>query len=239
MDFKEKLFQQAQSINIDLSDMQLKLFEVYYYELIEKNKVMNLTAITDEDEVIVKHFIDSLLLYDEKYFSGIKTFCDVGTGAGFPGLPIKIYKDKMTVLLMDSLAKRLKFLDELINKLDLKNIDTCHIRAEDAGNDDRHRGNYGIVTARAVAQLSVLSEYCLPLVQIGGFFIAMKAKKIDVEITEAKKAISILGGKIIDIKKIILPQINDERTIVFIQKVKDTPCSFPRRNGLLNKRPIK
>lgn len=216
---------------------QLEQFEKYYELLIETNKVMNLTAITDPKEVVVKHFIDSLLAYNEEDFKN-KLLADVGTGAGFPGIPLKIYCPELKVVLIDSLGKRLKFLQKVIDVLGLENIICEHSRAEDAGKNSKHREKYDIVTARAVARLSVLSEYCLPLVKKNGMFIALKGSKYQDEIAEGKKAVAILGGKLISADEVKLPDLSDGRAIVKIRKVKNTPAVYPRKAGTPEKQPL-
>ena len=235
--FKEYLTDGAQKAKILLPEDKTAQLEHFYKMLIEKNKVMNLTAITDAKEIALKHMIDSLLLYDPKVFSGAK-ICDVGTGAGFPGMPLKIYDDSLKVTLMDSLAKRLKFLDEVIASLALKDISTCHVRAEDAGRANEHREFYDIVCARAVASLPVLAEYCLPLVAVGGLFLAMKASKYQDEIQTAQRAIGILGGKIEQVKKVQLPDLPDERFILYVRKERCTPKKYPRKAGTAEKSPL-
>ena len=210
---------------------------MYFDLLIETNKVMNLTAITEPEEVAVKHIIDSLLAFDEKIFPG-KLLADVGTGAGFPGIPLKIYCPELKVVLLDSLAKRLKFLEAVIEQLALQDISCVHLRAEDAGQNKDHREKYDLVTARAVARLSVLSEYCLPLVKVGGYFIAMKGSKFKEEISEGLTAVGILGGEIISAEEVKLPGLDDGRSIIRIRKIKKTPVKYPRKAGLPEKQPL-
>ena len=208
MTFLEALISKGKEAGLEFTEKQLEQFSLYFDLLIETNKVMNLTAITEPEEVAVKHIIDSLLAYDEKIFPG-KLLADVGTGAGFPGIPLKIYCPELKVVLLDSLAKRLKFLEAVIEKLGLKDISCVHLRAEDAGQNKNHREKYDLVTARAVARLSVLSEYCLPLVKVGGYFIAMKGSKFKEEIFEGNTAVGILGGKIISAEEVKLPGLAD------------------------------
>lgn len=227
----------GEAAGLSFTSLQLEQFEKYYEMLIETNKVMNLTAITEPEEVVVKHFIDSLLAYDEKLFKN-QVLADVGTGAGFPGIPLKIYCPQLKVVLIDSLGKRLKFLQGVIDALGLQDITCEHLRAEDAGKNPRHREKYNIVTARAVARLSVLSEYCLPLVKKNGMFIALKGSKYQDEIQEAQKAVSILGGKLISAEEVRLPDLNDGRAIVKILKVKNTPGMYPRKAGTPEKQPL-
>ena len=218
-------------------------FRKYAEMLKEKNKVMNLTAITDDEGIAMKHFIDSLTIagYVDKEQKRIKnkklTLIDVGTGAGFPGIPLKINKRDLDLTLLDSLAKRLNFLKEVADELSLEDVKFVHARAEDAGRDDKYRENFEIATARAVANLPTLCEYCLPFVKVGGCFIAMKGK-MEEELANANKAIELLGGKIEECKEFTLPGTDMERTIVIIRKIKKTPSRFPRQAGKPSKDPI-
>ncbi|MHC1714593.1 MAG: 16S rRNA (guanine(527)-N(7))-methyltransferase RsmG [Acidaminococcaceae bacterium] len=237
MTFLEALVSKGKEAGLEFTEKQLEQFSLYFDLLIETNKVMNLTAITEPEEVAVKHIIDSLLAYDEKIFPG-KLLADVGTGAGFPGIPLKIYCPELKVVLLDSLAKRLKFLEAVIEKLGLKDISCVHLRAEDAGQNKDHREKYDLVTARAVARLSVLSEYCLPLVKVGGYFIAMKGSKFKEEISEGHTAVGILGGEIISAEEVKLPGLDDGRAIIRIRKIKKTPVKYPRKAGLPEKQPL-
>lgn len=237
MTFLEALISKGKEAGLSFSEKQLEQFSLYFDLLIETNKVMNLTAITEPEEVAVKHIIDSLLAYDEKVFPG-KLLGDVGTGAGFPGIPLKIYCPELKVVLLDSLAKRLKFLDNVIETLGLKDITCVHLRAEDAGQNKDHREKYDLVTARAVARLSVLSEYCLPLVKQGGYFIAMKGSKFVEEIAEGRTAVGILGGEIISAEEVKLPGLDDGRAIIRIRKIKKTPVKYPRKAGVPEKQPL-
>lgn len=237
MTFLEALISKGKEAGLSFSEKQLEQFSLYFDLLIETNKVMNLTAITEPEEVAVKHIIDSLLAYDEKVFPG-KLLADVGTGAGFPGIPLKIYCPELKVVLLDSLAKRLKFLDNVIETLGLKDITCVHLRAEDAGQNKDHREKYDLVTARAVARLSVLSEYCLPLVKQWGYFIAMKGSKFVEEIAEGRTAVGILGGEIISAEEVKLPGLDDGRAIIRIRKIKKTPVKYPRKAGVPEKQPL-
>lgn len=236
MSFAEILAQRGLQAGLTFTPQQLQQFTKYYELLIETNKVMNLTAITEPEDVAVKHMIDSLLAYDEN-MSG-KTLADVGTGAGFPGVPLKIYCPSLQVTLIDSLGKRLKFLQQVIDNLGLENIVCEHLRAEDAGRNKKHREHYDFVTARAVARLSVLSEYCLPLVKKGGQFVALKGSKFAEEIAEGNTAVKILGGKIISSEPVKLPGLDDGRAIIRITKVKTTPATYPRKAGTPEKQPL-
>ena len=234
--FAEILAQRGAEAGLTFTEQQLQQFTQYYELLVETNKVMNLTAITEPEEVAVKHMIDSLLAYDED-MSG-KTLADVGTGAGFPGVPLKIYCPELRVTLIDSLGKRLKFLQQVIDTLGLKYIRCEHLRAEDAGKSSKHREKYDLVTARAVARLSVLAEYCLPLVKKGGRFIALKGSKYAEEIEEGTAAVQILGGKILSAEPVKLPGLDDGRAIIKIGKIKTTPAQYPRKAGTPEKQPL-
>lgn len=226
-------------LNLEISENQKKQFEEYYELLIKKNKVMNLTAITDLDEVMIKHFLDSLLLSSVTDMNKYETVIDVGTGAGFPGIPLKIMFPHLKVTLLDSLKKRLLFLDEVIHELELDNISTIHGRAEDYGKDKEYREKYDLCVSRAVANLSSLSEYCIPFVKLSGKFISYKSKLSDKEINEAGKAIDLLGGNINNKTIVSLPCSDIKRTFVTIEKKKNTPSNFPRKAGVPSKKPIK
>lgn len=236
MTFAEILKNRGAEAGLSFTEKQLEQFTQYYELLVETNKVMNLTAITEPEDVAVKHMIDSLLAYDGAMVG--KTLADVGTGAGFPGVPLKIYCPTLKVTLIDSLSKRLKFLQNVIDKLGLKEITCEHLRAEDAGNNKKHREHYDFVTARAVARLSVLSEYCLPLVKKGGQFIALKGSKFAEEINDSTDAIKILGGKILSSEPVKLPGLDDGRAIIKINKIKATPALYPRKAGTPDKQPL-
>ena len=236
MTFAEILSSKGREAGLEFTALQLEQFTRYYELLVETNKVMNLTALTEPEDVAVKHMVDSLLAYDAS-FSG-KTLADVGTGAGFPGVPLKIFCPSLKVVLIDSLGKRLKFLDTVIAELGLKDIKTMHLRAEDAGHNKELREHFDIVTARAVARLSVLSEYCLPLVKKGGMFIALKGSKYAEEIKEGEAAVKILGGKLLSAEPVKLPGLDDGRAVVKIAKLKSTPNQYPRKAGTPDKQPL-
>ena len=222
-----------------LTDVQMAQFEQYYDRLIEKNKVMNLTAITEREDVILKHFIDSLALarYVKLWEKEYKII-DVGTGAGFPGIPLKISFPNLQVTLFDSLNKRIKFLQEMIDTLKLKEITAVHGRAEEGARDKNMREKYDFAVSRAVANMAVLSEYCIPFVKVGGYFIPYKTGTVEEEITQGKKAIQILGGKIEKIEKLMLPDSDISRSFVFIKKEKQTPKAYPRKAGTASKQPL-
>jgi 16S rRNA (guanine527-N7)-methyltransferase len=223
---------------ISLSENQLGQFEAYYETLVEWNEKMNLTAITNKEDVFLKHFYDSITA--SFYFDFTKPFhlCDVGAGAGFPSIPLKIAFPHIQVTIVDSLNKRISFLQHLATTLKLENVQFVHDRAETFGVNPIHREAYDVVTARAVARMSVLSELCLPLVKIGGHFIAMKALNAKDELEVGQKAITTLGGKVENIHTFTLPIEESERTILVIKKEKQTPKKYPRKPGVPGKTPI-
>lgn len=227
-----------EQLRIFLNEKQIQQFIEYYEILVEWNKVMNLTAITDYEEVIAKHFLDSLALVKVCDLSGKKKVIDIGTGAGFPGIPLKIVFPELEIVLLDSLNKRIKFLNEVIEKLGLKNIRTIHGRAEDFAKQKEYRESFDLCVSRAVANLSTLSEYCLPYVKIEGNFIPYKSGKIDEEISQGEKAIKILGGKISQIDKFQLIDTDMERSFVVIKKEKNSPKKYPRKAGMPSKEPL-
>ena len=233
-------------INIDLNDTQQEQFVRYYELLVEWNSFMNLTAITKEKDVLIKHFIDSvsLVLFEDVDFekkvinTDITSVIDIGTGAGFPGIPLKIVFPQLKVTLLDSLNKRIKFLNTVIEELQLKNIVAIHGRAEDLAMKDDYREKYDICVSRAVANLATLSEYCLPFVRINKYFVPFKSQKLDEEVINAKKCISVMGGKYINKFKFVLPETEEERTFAYIKKIKNTPKKFPRGGNKPVKEPI-
>ena len=228
-----------ESINVELSDKQIEQLDKYYEILVEWNSFMNLTGITEYEEVMLKHYLDSLVLKLPIDGGNLNIkLIDVGTGAGFPGLPLKIAYPDTEVVLFASLNKRIKFLDEVIAQLGLKGISTVHGRAEDGGKSKELREQFDVSVSRAVADLSVLSEYNLPFVKVGGYFVAYKSGEIDEELEKSKKAILILGGQIEKVDKFKLPETDIERSLVYIKKVKNTPKKFPRKAGLPAKEPI-
>lgn len=223
---------------IELSDMQMKQFHDYFKMLVEWNEKMNLTAITDEKEVYLKHFYDSISATFYVDFTNFETICDVGAGAGFPSIPIKICYPHLKVSIVDSLKKRMTFLDALAEKLRLSDVHFYHDRAETFGQNKAHREKYDLVTARAVARMSVLSELCMPLVKKDGSFLVMKAAQAEQELQTAEKAIKLFGGKVVDHFSFLLPVEESERNIYVINKTKETPNKYPRKPGTPNKLPI-
>ena len=236
-EFKKVLYEKTKQIGIELTEEQLEKFYLYMNILLKKKKKINLTAITNEKEIILKHFVDSLTI--NKYIEDSKSLIDVGTGAGFPGIPIKILRQDLKITLLDSLNKRINFLNEVIEKLELKNIECIHGRAEEFGKNKNYREKYDISTSRAVANMSTLSEYLIPFVKIGGKVLAMKGDKAEEELEEAKKAIKLLGGKVENIDNFYLPNSDIKRSIIIIKKIEKTEMKFPRKPGMPAKEPIK
>ena len=235
-EFSKLISSYGKEISIEFSNIQIERFYKYMNLLIEWNEKINLTAITEPKEIIIKHFIDSLTVL--KDIKGKNTLVDVGTGAGFPGIPLKIMDEEIKITLLDSLNKRINFLNEVIKQLDLKNIETIHSRVEEAGKNKKYRERFDIATARAVANLATLSEYMLPLVKVSGKSICMKGSEVSEELQNRKKAISILGGEIENIDNFQLPKSDMMRNIVIIKKVKNTPNKYPRKPGTPSKEPI-
>lgn len=227
-------------LDIELSENQINQFIDYYDLLIEWNSFMNLTAITDWEDVVLKHFIDSLSLINafEDLTDVSYSILDIGTGAGFPGIPLKIAFPNLSITLVDSLGKRVKFLNEVINRLSLNDIRAFHGRAEDFAHDEAFRESFDIVVSRAVTNMTVLSEYCLPYVKVNGCFVSYKSEKIKDEYNEAKKAINILGGKYLLEKEFNLPDSDIYRNLFVIKKNSSTPKKFPRKAGLPSKEPL-
>lgn len=225
-------------LEVHLDDHQISQFVTYYELLVEWNRFMNLTAITEFNEVCTKHFIDSISLCSAIDCNKDYSVIDVGTGAGFPGIPLKIAFPSLKITLLDSLGKRVNFLNEVIVQLGLENIEAIHGRAEDYAKPDLLREKYDLCVSRAVANLSTLSEYCLPYVKPDGFFISYKSEKIVKEINLAENAIDILGGEVYDQKEFMLPFSNIYRNLFMIKKVKNTPKKYPRKAGLPSRQPL-
>lgn len=232
----DKFIEEVNKISIPLSKHQLEQFRIYYEMLVEKNKVMNLTGITEWDEVLEKHFLDSISLIRAIDLNQKLTVMDMGTGAGFPGIPLKIAFPNLKVTLADSLNKRVLFLQEVIDALKLEDIEAIHGRAEDLARDKKYREQYDLSVSRAVANLSTLSEYCLPFVKIGGQFISYKSGEVEEEVASSKSAIFLLGGKI---KDIVMFELGESgRSFIVIDKVKGTPMTYPRKAGTPSKKPL-
>ena len=235
-EFEEIFNTYLNELEIYLERENIEQFYNYMKLLLEWNEKINLTAITDPKEVIIKHFIDSLTI--SKYIPQETTLVDMGTGAGFPGIPLKIYRKDVKITLVDSLNKRIKFLDEVIKKLNLEGIETIHARAEEFGKNPRYREKFDIATSRAVANLATLSEYLVPLVKVSGKCICMKGPDIEEEIQNGKKAIKILGGNISKTDSFELPNTDIKRTVLILDKVEKTPLKYPRKPGMPAKEPI-
>lgn len=238
MQFREVLVKAASEYSLSLTEEQLTYFTQYFQMLIEWNEKINLTAITDPTEVAVKHMIDSLSCYEEIIFKNSARVIDVGTGAGFPGLPLKIYRPDLKLTLFDSLNKRVTFLKAVVEQLGIEDVVFVHSRAEDGGKNKLFREKYDIVVSRAVARLNLLSEWCLPFLALDGFFIALKGAQYSEEIKASKNALRMLGGEIDQIKDVKLPGLDDVRAIIYIRKVKSTPALYPRRPGAVEKNPL-
>lgn len=235
----ERLLNDAMSVmGIGIDKNQTERFFKYKNLLLEWNEKMNLTAITDEREIILKHFADSVSILRFADFRG-KSVVDVGTGAGFPGIPLKIIFPDIKLLLLDSLNKRVNFLKNTVSELGFENVQCVHLRAEEGGQNTLFRENFDFCVSRAVANLSVLAEYCLPFVKIGGMFISLKGPDVGDEITDAKKAVKILGGEFLKVEKVDIPFTDITHTVIMIKKLRQTPVQYPRKAGKINKSPIK
>ena len=238
MDKRAYIRDEFSKIQIELSEKQAEQFEQYYEMLIAKNEVMNLTAITEFEEVVQKHFIDSVMIKEVRELGDNEKWIDVGTGAGFPGIPLKIVYPQLQVTLLDSLNKRINFLNEVISALGLTGVETIHGRAEDYAKPGKCREKYDLCVSRAVANLSTLSEYCLPFVKVGGKFISYKSEKITEEMNTAQHAVKILGGKMDGQVEFTLPDSDIYRNLFIITKQKSTPAKYPRKAGLPSKEPL-
>lgn len=228
----------CESLGITLSDRQIEQFLIYYEYLTEKNRVMNLTGITEFSEVMVKHFLDSLAVVKVSDLNVTEKILDLGTGAGFPGIPLKIAFPNPEFLLLDSLNKRIRFLQELIEKCRLEKISAIHGRAEELAKNKDYRENFDLCVSRAVANLSSLSEYCLPYVKVGGDFVSYKSGNIDIELKEAERAVKLLGGVVEKVEKFQLPGSEIDRSLIVIHKVRETPGKYPRKSGTPSKEPL-
>lgn len=235
--WKNDLIEECKELKLEINEKMQEQFYTYMELLIKWNENVNLTAITEPKEVLQKHFIDSLTIL--AYIDENSSIIDVGTGAGFPGIPVKIVKKNIKVTLLDALNKRLNFLNDVIDNLQLSNIETIHSRAEEAGKNKDLREKFDIATSRAVAPLNILVEYLLPFVKVGGKCLCMKGSNIEEEINNSKNAIKILGGKIEKVEEFNLPNSDIKRTIIVIKKMSETPIKYPRKPGTPSKEPIK
>lgn len=236
--FKEEMHQAAGIYGLSLTEKQLEQFERYYELLVEWNQKMNLTAITEPREVAVKHMIDSLSAWNPQLFSPKASLVDVGTGAGFPGLPLKILYPELRLTLLDSLNKRVRYLQTVVDELELADVCCVHARAEEAARQKEYREQFNIAVSRAVARLPVLAEYCLPFVKPGGVFAALKGMQYEQEAKEAKAALGMLSGKVIAIRPVQLPGLEDKRAVIYIKKIGKISAIYPRKAGTPEKNPL-
>ena len=228
-----------ESMNLECSDDILEKFNSYMLGVLDWNEKVNLTTITDPQEFVVKHFIDSIICTDYPEYEDADKIIDVGTGAGFPGVPLAIVSPEKEFILMDSLNKRLKIIDELCREADIANVTTIHARAEELAKNKAHREQYDLCVSRAVANMVVLAEYCLPFIKVGGFLMAYKGPDAETEVTEAAHALSLLGGRVEEIRNGNLKDFGIDHKVVVIKKVKNTPSKFPRKAGTPAKEPLK
>lgn len=238
MEFYDLMCKGAEDVGLQLSKDQYEKFVKYMRLLQEWNEKINLTAIVEDEEIIKKHFIDCIKAFKRDEFKKAKTLIDVGTGAGFPGLPIAIMRSDLEVTLLDSLNKRINFLNTVINELGLTNVKTIHSRAEDGARDKSLREKFDIATSRAVANMSVLSEFCLPYVKVGGSFIALKGPSVDQEINESKNAIKVLGGELVKICEVTIEETELKHNLVVVKKIKECSKTYPRKAGSITKKPL-
>lgn len=236
---KEILISGAKNYGIELDDEKVEKFLKYMELLKSWNEKINLTAITEDIEIIKKHFLDSISIVKSNLIDDDVSIIDVGTGAGFPGIPIKIIKPGIRVVLLDSLQKRVNFLNEVIQELNLKGIEAVHSRAEDAARNEKYREKFDIATARAVASMNILSEYCMPFVRVNGHFIALKGPAVEEEINESRNAIGTLGGKLKSIIETTIPEYDVNHKLIIVEKIKETDKKYPRKPSQIEKKPIK
>lgn len=236
-EFGAKMKDFCQKIDVEITDEQISKFYKYMELLVDWNNKMNLTAITEPNDIILKHFIDSITI--ENSIKNDSKVIDVGTGAGFPGIPLSIIRNDLKITLMDSLNKRINFLDEVIKENCLNNVDTIHSRAEELGKNKDYREQFDVATSRAVASLEVLLEYMLPFVKVGGYCVCMKGSNIDEELENSKKALTLLNGKIENIIKFELPESDYGRNIIVVKKTASTPGRYPRKPGTPSKEPLR
>ena len=237
MTFSDYVKAHTITYGLDLTDTQIDQLQRFYEQVITTNEHMNLTGITEPEEFALKHVVDSLSCYDPKYFTNGASVIDLGTGAGFPGVPLGIYYASLQITLFDSLQKRLRFLDGVIEDLGLQGCSTLHGRAEDLAHQE-YRESFDLLTSRAVARLSILLEWGLPYVKVGGYMVALKGSIVQEELEESKCALSILGGEIVEVKEVTLPTLDDKRAIVYIKKVKPTPKKYPRKPKEIKTKPL-
>lgn len=229
----------AEELGVLLEQPQLAQFETYCSMLLSWNERMNLTAILDPKEIAIKHFLDSLALFREYQIETGARIIDVGTGAGFPGIPLKIARPDLNLVLLDSLQKRTQFLHAVVEQLSLSQVTVVHGRAEEKGREEKYRGAYDLALSRAVAPLNILAEFCLPFIRVGGYFLSLKGPDVQEEVTQAQSAISTLGGRLHRTCSYVLPVSGDPRSLIFIEKIADTPAKYPRRPGMPEKKPLR
>lgn len=239
MEYFQLIETACKSVGMNLTKEKYDKFMLYKDLLKEWNEKINLTAITEDEEIVKKHFIDCIKAFNAEAFKKAQSIIDVGTGAGFPGLPIAIMRDDAKVTLLDSLNKRINFLNEVVGKLGLNNVITIHSRAEDGARKKELREKFDIATSRAVANMSVLSEFCMPYVRINGNFIALKGPSVEEELIEAKNAIATLGGELTDVIKVEIEDTDLRHNLVIIKKVKETSSIYPRKAGTITKKPLR
>lgn len=239
MEYFQLMKEASLEVGLDLTEKQYNQFIKYMKLLQEWNEKINLTAITEDEEVIKKHFIDCIKAFKSNAVKNAKSIMDVGTGAGFPGLPIAIMNPDINVTLLDSLNKRINFLNTVVSALELKNVITIHSRAEDGARKPEFRESFDVATSRAVANMAVLSEFCLPYVKVNGHFVALKGPAIEEELRDGQKAISTLGGKLENIIEVNIEESDLKHNIVEVKKVNKCPKTYPRKAGTINKKPIK
>lgn len=239
MEYFDIMSQACKDIGLPFNEDTYNKFNQYKDMIKDWNEKINLTAIVDDEQIFKKHFIDCIKIFKFSPLKEAKNIIDIGTGAGFPGIPIKIMKQELDLILLDSLNKRVNFLNEVVSKIKLNNVETIHGRAEDFSRQPKYREQVDIAVSRAVANLAVLSELCIPYVKVGGYFVAMKGPSVDDEIKDGKRAISILGGKIDDVIKINIEDSDLDHNLVIIEKIKETPKAYPRKAGTASKKPLK